>query len=137
VDLFEPGSGSQVHDINGGIHQNELFWTVDLVHASIDIGAGGRHVSARVTTLCAIDTFQIFGPSDTPASLDFRVSMRAVGKAMRLGSGDDALPTDPAAFVGRFFPAKARGRYSARETGFSFRTVGPVTSEGTFAGIRT
>jgi hypothetical protein len=133
VDLFEPGSGSQVHDINGGIPPNGLFWTVDFAQASINLSDDGRRLVARVKDLNTIDSFVFLGPSDTAASLDFRVEMRATGEATRLGSGSEVPATDPAAFLGRFFPAKARGRYSARELGFSFKTDGAVTADDTFA----
>jgi hypothetical protein len=41
--------------------------------------------------------------------------------------------SDPAAFLGRLFPAKARGRNSGREIGFSFKTEDAVTADDTFA----
>ena len=133
MDLFEPGSGSQVHDINGGILSNGLFWTVDFAQASVHVSDDGRRLVARVKDLSGIDTFQFLGPSDTPASLDFRVEMRATGGARQLGSGSEVPPTDPAAFLGKFFPAKAHGRYSGREIGFSFKTDGAATADDTFA----
>jgi hypothetical protein len=43
-------------------------------------------------------------------------------------------PTDPAAFLGEFFPASARGRYAGREIGFSFETD-TLTTSGTFSEI--
>jgi hypothetical protein len=132
VDLFEPGSGSQVHDINGGILPSGLFWTVDFAQASVRISHDGERAKVRVRDLCGIDTFQIFGPWDTPATIDYSVELEAIGDAMEVGSGTEVPPTDPAAFLGEFFPAAAQGHYTGREIGFSFES-GTVTADDTFA----
>jgi hypothetical protein len=59
--------------------------------------------------------------------------LAALGDSVTRGKGKDVPPTDPAAFIGHFYDAAASGRYSGREIGFAFETIGLVTTEGTFA----
>ena len=122
-----------MHDFNGGVLPSGLFWTVDLAQASLDVSANGRRVRVNVRSHPAIDTFVIFGPNSTPASVSYEVELHAIGERVTRGKGNAVPPTDPAAFIGHFYDAAASGRYSGREIGFAFETIGLVTTEGTFA----
>ena len=42
MDLFEPGSGSQVHDYNGGIQPSGLFWIVELPDSAFRVSRDGK-----------------------------------------------------------------------------------------------
>jgi hypothetical protein len=74
----------------------------------------------HVRNLPVIDTFQFFGPNDTPALVDFRVEWEATGPAVARGLGGTVAPTDPRAFLGEFAPAVSRGSFSGGEIGFEF-----------------
>lgn len=85
--------------------------------------------------LPVIDTFVIFGPNDTPATVSFNVEWEASGRRMQLGSGSSVPEDDPAAFEGRFSPARATASFSGSEIGFSFRTDRNATSNRGFAEV--
>ena len=87
----------------------------------------------QATNVPVVDQFQ-FQPSDStvggiPAIVSFRFEWRATGPFVRQGKGTDVPAADPLAFTGRFAPAIARGSFSARELGFSFRSIGDVSSD--------
>jgi hypothetical protein len=81
-----------------------------------------RRAVLHVRDLPVIDTFQFFGPSDTPGLVDFRVEWEASGPAVARGMGDAVPPTDPGAFLGEFAPAVSTGSFSGEEIGFEFET---------------
>jgi hypothetical protein len=133
VDLFEPGSGSQVHDNNGGILANGLFWVVPLDDDSIRGSRDGRRLVLRARDVPVIDSFQFFGPNQIPASVSFEVEWRATGPFVERGSGTAVPPTDRAAFLGRFAVARSTGTFSGAEFGFGFRSDPGVSSDRGFA----
>jgi hypothetical protein len=118
--LFDPGSGSQIHDFNGGILPSGLFWTVNVKGGSVDFKIDSQRAILHVQNLPVIDTFQFFGESDTPALVDFRVEWRATGRAVPRGLGATVPPTDPGAFLGDIAPAVSTGFFSGEELGFEF-----------------
>ena len=111
-----------MHDFNGGILPSGLFWTLDVRKSAIDFKMNNRRAVLHVRRLPVIDTFQFFGPSDTPALVDFRVEWEATGPAVERGMGAAVDPTDPGAFLGEFAPAVSSGSFSGEEIGFEFET---------------
>jgi hypothetical protein len=126
-----------VHDFNGGILPSGLFWTVNArsaVHFKIDDQSAILHVQ----NLPVIDTFQFFGPNDTPALVDFHVEWRATGLAAPRGLGTAVPPTDPRAFLGNIAPAVSTGSFAGEELGFEFESNrGASTSPDGYAQIGT
>ena len=59
-----------------------------------------RRAVLHVRNLPVIDTFQFFGPNDTPGLVDFRIEWEATGPAVVRGMGAAVPPTDPGAFLG-------------------------------------
>src|SRR5262245_16331405 len=57
---------------------------------------------------------------DVPATVSFQMRWRSIGRVRRRGSGLAVAPGDPRAFLGRFFSAKAQGRFSGRSGTFTF-----------------
>jgi hypothetical protein len=82
-----------------------------------------------------IDTFQLFGPRDTPAVLDITMEWNALDDPVNLGSGNTVPPTDSAAFLGSFARARSTAHFSARQLGFSFRSDPGVSSDLGYAEI--
>jgi hypothetical protein len=109
-----------VHDFNGGILPSGLFWTLDVPGSAVDFRLNNRRAVLHVRNLPVIDTFQFFGPYDTPALVDFRAEWDAIGPAVPHGSGDDVPETDPAAFLGEIAPAVSTLTGSGEEFGFEF-----------------
>ena len=116
--MYDPGSGSQLHDFNGGILPSGLFWTLDVGRTAIDFKMNNERAVLHVRNLPVIDTFQFFGPSDTPALVDFRAEWNATGPPVSVGMGKGVAPTDPRAFLGEFAPAVSTLSFSVEEIGF-------------------
>jgi hypothetical protein len=81
-----------------------------------------RRAVLRVKNFPVIDTFQILGPSDTPALVDFRVEWEATGPAVPRGKGTTVPPTDPGAWLGEIAPAISKGSFSGEEIAFEFES---------------
>jgi hypothetical protein len=131
VDLFEPGSGSQIHDFNSGILASGLFWTLPMADRALRISRDERRAVLRLTDVPVLDSFQFFGPNQTPATVSFQVEWRARGAFVDRGSGKAVAAEDRTAFNGRIAPAVSMGRFSGSELGFRFRSNStPNTARG-------
>jgi hypothetical protein len=125
-----------VHDFNGGILPSGLFWTLDVRRTAIDFKMSDRRAVLHVRNLPVIDTFQFFGPNDTPALIDLHVEWRATGPAVSRGLGAGVGATDPGAFLAEFAPAISTGSFSGEEIGFAFESDrGASTSPRGYAQI--
>jgi hypothetical protein len=111
-----------VHDFNGGILPSGLFWTLPVDRTDLDFRFDNERASLHVRNLPVIDTFQFFGPNDTPGLVDFHVRWEATGPAVPRGMGMNVPPTDPRAFLGEIAPAVSTGSFSGEEMGFEFRS---------------
>jgi hypothetical protein len=130
VDLYEPGSGSQVHDFNGGLLASGLFWTLPVPPGAIRVSADGRRAVLHLTDFPVVDSFSFGSPIATPATVSLRVEWTATGPFVERGSGKDVAPTSDAAFRGRFAPAVSTATFAGSELGFSFRAHRGVTTAG-------
>jgi hypothetical protein len=110
-----------VHDFNGGILPSGLFWTLG-VKGVVNFQHDNQRAILNVQNMPVIDTFQFFGPNDTPALVDFHVEWRATGPAVPRGFGAAVPPTDPGAFLGEIAPAISTGVFSGEEIGFEFES---------------
>jgi hypothetical protein len=133
VDLFEPGSGSQVHDFNGGILQSGLFWTLPLPDDAVQISRDGRKLVLDVEEIDVIDSFSFGSLLSTPARLSVHVEWAATAPPVSRGRGSAVAPTDAAAFLARFAVAESTAAFSATELGFSFRSDQGVSTDRGFA----
>jgi hypothetical protein len=131
VDLYEPGSGSQVHDFNGGVLASGLFWT--LVADGLRVSDDGRRAVLHVEDVEVIDSFQILSGTGTPATVSVDAEWRATGPAVQRGKGGAVPPTDPAAFLGEIAVAESTATFAGAELGFSFRSNPGVSTAQTFA----
>jgi hypothetical protein len=132
VDLFDPGSGSQVHDLNAGILPNGLFWTAQLPSDAFQVSPDGQVASLALRAQPLVDNFTLFGPLAIAAQVDIDLLWQATGAPIDRGQGAEADPTSPAAFIGHFAEARCTGTVRGFETGFSF-TAGELTSADFFA----
>jgi hypothetical protein len=133
VDLYEPSSGSQVHDINGGVLASGLFWTLPLDDDSLHVSHDGRRAVLDVEDLQVIESYRFFGPNTTPATLSFHIEWQATGPFVDRGKDATVPPTDPAAFLGRFAVARSTADFEVSELGFSFRSNPDVSTDRGFA----
>jgi hypothetical protein len=135
VDLFEPGSGSQVHDFNGGILASGLFWTLPIADHELRFTRDGRYAALDVERIEVIDSFVFGGPTGTPAAVSLHLRWAATGPTVERGKGNAVPATDPAAFLGRFAVARSTAAITGSEFGFSFNSNGTATTDRTFAEI--
>ena len=95
----------------------------------------GRFAVVWAENVCLVDTFQFAGANLVPSTASFYAIWHATGPRKRLGMGGDVPPTDPAAFRGRFAPARAYGWFSGKELGFSFESKGLADSDRGYASL--
>jgi hypothetical protein len=82
----------------------------------------GKRAWLRARDVPVIDTFQFSSPFLVPSTVSFDVEWEAIGPPEEHGLGDTVDPTDKAAFVGTFAPARSTGSFSGAELGFSFES---------------
>ena len=97
MDLFEPNSGSQVHDLNCGVLASGLFWTLPLDDDALDVSDDGRRVVLDVEDIQVIENYRLFGPNSTPATLSYHIEWDATGPLRRSRQGRHGRrpPTPP------------------------------------------
>ena len=93
----------------------------------------GRQASVHAANVPVLDQFQFLGPNLVPATVSFEVHWEAIGPIGSLGSGKAVPPNDPAAFVGQFARALARGTFSGSGLGFRFQSDPGVSTERGYA----
>ena len=86
MDLFEPGSGSQVHDNNGGVLASGLFWT--LPADELRVSEDGRRAVLHIENIGVIDSFQI---PEIPASF---LELMGLGNGVYLASKFIPIPNE-------------------------------------------
>ncbi len=133
MDLFEPGTGSKVHDYTGGILASGLVWTVPIADDTIVVSRGGKQLDVDVRDVPVMDAT----PVVLPATVSFRMTWRGKGVARRLGRGNAVGPTDPAAFLGRFLRAHATGTFSGTTGAFTFQSSPQRLARSVFAELGT
>lgn len=130
------GTGTQVHDFNGGI--NPLFWTVRIPDNALSMGGDGK-VRLRAVDVPVVDdlVFTLPAGAEHPSRVSFDVTYTPVGKVrhLRPGSSD---PMDPKNFAGELRYATSMGSFSGTNltTGFSFTATG-TTAGGGFSEMGT
>jgi hypothetical protein len=134
VDLFEPGSGSRLHDFTGGIAASGLVWTVPIPDEAVVASPDGKQLEVDVRDVAVLDATP---PAEVPATVSFQIRWRGRGKARDLGRGTAVPPTDPAAFLGSFFRARAKGTFSGTAGVFSFASSTKRQARSVFAQLGT
>jgi len=123
----------QVHDFNGGIQPSGLFWVVELPENAFHVSNNGRRARVEASNLAVLDSFQFGALTAVPATVNYTLEWEATGPFVPRGQGKAVVPTDPAAFLGKFATATARGSFSGRELGFSFKSNPVVSTAHSFA----
>jgi hypothetical protein len=84
----------------------------------------------EVEDLAVLDSFQFFGPNQTPASVSCRVEWRATGDFVARGKGSTVPAEDPAAFLGDIATARSTAFIEGSEFGFAFEARGDTDPRG-------
>jgi len=129
--LFEPSSGSQVHDFNGTILPSGLFWTTQVPDSALTIEEGA--VRLHLENVGVVDNTFLGGPGQTFSLVNIDVTWSPFGEEQHFRPGS-SVPTDPTNFEGRFRFANAVATLSGFQSGFSFSST-DASSAGVFAEV--
>jgi hypothetical protein len=138
VDVYEPGPGSQIHDLNPTeFPPTGLFWTVEFPDADVkvNLGKGSATLAANnVPILDYVDAGNALfggGPAPVPGTVSFKVAWS--GKDERLNIKND----DPVfgGFAGQFVRNSAQMEWTATVGDYQFVSAPLATSLSTFAEI--
>jgi hypothetical protein len=120
IELYDLGSGSQVHHFNGGIAASGLCWTVRVPESALKVNENLKEATLRVENASVVDDLQRFGGANIPATVSLAITWSAAGP-QRHYKPRSADPTDPTNFEGKFRIALATGTISGSNAeGFSF-----------------
>jgi hypothetical protein len=89
---------------------------------AVVVSRGGRRLDLDVRDLPVVDSTGATRPVDLPATVSFKMTWRATGSARRRGQGAAVAPTDPSAFVGRFYRGRVQGTFSGTQGVFTFES---------------
>jgi hypothetical protein len=130
VDLFEPGSGSRIHDFTGGITRAGLVWTVRLPDTAVSLTPAGDVLTVDARDVAVVDD-RGNPVGEVPALVTLQLTWTGRGR-VRDRHGD--VP----AFSGRFFRrARARGVFAASAADFAFTTNPEKPVRSVFAELGT
>jgi len=134
VDVYEPGPGAQIHDLNPGIKPDGLFWTIAMPEDSIEVNFGNGRASLEARNVPIEDYGTIAnalfggGPVPTPGFVSFTVTWHGVNERVNIRNDDDG-------FAGEFIHNTAQMAWTATVGDFTFRSDPLATSSSSFAEI--
>jgi len=138
VDVYEPGPGSQLHDLNPTeFPPLGLFWTIEIPGRGIrvNLGRGVASLEARHVPILDYGDFTnaLFGGGPPPKRgfLSLRIEWRGEDERVNIRN------TDPVygGFAGTFIRNVARMAWTARVGDFRFVSAPLATSSSSFAEI--
>jgi hypothetical protein len=137
VDIFDPGTGSQLHDLNpSDYHPTGLFWTIQIPQENVQVHPGNGYASVVAKNLPIYDYTQIgnalFGGAPrSPGVISYRVVWSGVQQRVNIRN------TDPVygGFAGNFVRNTAQMEWTAVTDDYTF-VSGPLsTSSSEFAEV--
>jgi len=145
VDVFEPGQGPQLHDLNPTVFPPySLFWTVLLPDHSVDVNPSKGRAVMNAVDVPIFDYHDIpnavFGdgapiptpnPAPVPGTVSFTVAWSGVNERVNIKN------TDPVygGFGGEFVRGNAQMEWSASVGDFQFVSAPLETSYSIFAEV--
>lgn len=137
MDVFEPGPGSQLHDLNPSPpHPTGLFWTSPLREANVDADVRRGRARYQVRNAAVFDHGDIVHallggpPTPTPAKVSFTVEWQ--GQAPRRSVRNTAD-----GHAGEFIFNTARMEWTAEAGVYRFQSAPLATSSSSFAVLGT
>ncbi len=133
MDLFDPSSGSQVHDFNPGVRPSGLFWIAKVPESALI--TDGRTATLHIENVPVTDNLFFMGPGTDPGTVSATVTWSSFGDVQhfRPTSSD---PTAPSAFAGQFRFTNAMASFFVSKAGFSAQSS-HATSTGLFGEMGT
>jgi hypothetical protein len=128
VDVFEPGPGNILHDLNPGILPNGLFWTIEIPEENIQVNLGTGHASMQAADVPILD--DVYGtPPPTPGLVSFTVIWSGVDEQLKIHNDDPVY----GGFAGTFIRNTAQMEWTATVGDFTFVSAPLETSSSSFA----
>ena len=137
MDVFEPGPGAQIHDLNPGILPNGLFWTIAIPSDDIQVHLGQGVASMEATDVPIHDYGDIpsalsgGGPTPTPGVVSFNVTWSGADERRNIRNEDPVF----GGFAGEFIRNTAQMEWTATVGDFTFVSDPLATSSSVFAEI--
>ncbi len=138
MDVFLPGQGNQVHDLNPSTFPPVgLFWTTEIPIAGVDLQLGKGSALLQASDVAILDYGQIpnalfgGGPAPIPGTVSFKVVWSGVNEKLKIKN------TDPVygGFAGEFVRNSAQMEWSDAVGDYTFVSDPMVTSSSSFAEI--
>ena len=137
MDVFEPGPGAQIHDLNPGILSSGLFWTIAIPSDGIQVHLGKGVASLEATDVPIHDYGDIpnalrgGGPAPIPGVVSFKVTWSGVDERLNIRNKDPVF----GGFAGEFIRNTAQMEWTATVGDFTFVSDPLATSSSVFAEI--
>ena len=133
---------TQVHDFNGGIATNGLFWIVQIPDDAVTVTDDAVTISLKNVAVVDQLTFPNMangaiinlGNSGAPATLSFDITYQKSGTARQVQASSKD-PLSPFNWAGEMTDATNSGTFSVTYTDGSFSAQGSFSSQGNFGEI--
>jgi hypothetical protein len=137
VDVYEPGPGPQLHDLNpSDYHPTGLFWTIEIPEDGIRVHFGRGYASVNAYNVPIFDygTIQnalIGGAPRTPGVVSYRVVWSGIKEVVKIDNTDPVF----GGFGGRFIRNTAQMEWTATTDDYTFVSAPLESSSSSFAEI--
>ena len=136
MDVFLPGQGNQVHDLNpSSFPPVGLFWTTEIPIAGVEVQLGKGSASLEATDVAILDYGQIpnalfgGGPAPVAGTVSFKVVWSGVNERLNIKNTDPVF----GGYAGEFVRNSAQMEWSAAVGDYTFVSDPMVTSSSSFA----
>jgi hypothetical protein len=138
VDVYEPGPGAQIHDLNPSTFPpTGLFWTIEIPSDGIRVKLGKGRASLEADDVPIFDYRDIQnalfggGPAPIPGSVSFLVNWSGVNERLNIRNEDPVY----GGFAGEFIRNTAQMEWTATVGDLTFASAPLATSSSSFAEI--
>jgi hypothetical protein len=138
VDVYLPGPGAQIHDLNPSTFPPAgLFWTIEIPADGVQVEVGKGSASMQASDVPILDYGNIGnalfggGPSPVPGSVSFKVVWSGVGERVNIKNIDAVY----GGFAGEFIRNTAQMEWTATVGDYAFASDPLATSSSSFAEI--
>jgi hypothetical protein len=139
VDVYEPGPGAQIHDLNPSTFPpTGLFWTIEIPGDGIQVNLGKGAATMEADDVPILDyvtgfnaVFEGDTPPPTPGSVSFTVIWSGVDERLNIRNDDPVY----GGFAGTFIRNTAQMDWTATVGDFTFVSDPLATSSSSFAEI--
>jgi hypothetical protein len=137
VDVYEPGPGSQIHDLNPTrFPPTGLFWTIEIDEDDVQVNLDQGKAFMEAEDVPILDYRDIANAlsgarAPTPGFVSLRVIWSGVGERVNIRNADPVY----GGFAGTFIRNAARMEWTAKVGHFRFHSAPLATSSSSFAEI--